>query len=658
MGAEGTAGLLGPLLFDVVRAPLAWLLGLWPGASPVDAGSADLAIRGANDGLFVLDPATGTVSCWPRFVELLGYAEHPDECPRTIDTQALLLHPDDAPRATAAVQHSIETGEPFDCEYRVRRRDGAYRWFHGRGTRLVDADGAVRFAGCLTDISEHKRQAQLMEQASAAAHIGGWELDCVTQTLYWTPGTYRIHETSPDAYMPTLDSAIAFYAPESVPAISEAVRRGMEEGIGWDLELDLITARGRRIGVRATGLAERAGSRTLKLFGSFQDITEQRRAAQALRESEEKIRAILEHASSAVFVATPEGVFTYMSPPAQRLTGFEPAEYVGKTFGAFIHPDDLAANQAVVERVVRGRQAQATIEYRSRHKVGGWRWHSTTISLTGDGCGLIGVTKDVSARRDAEAERTELLARAQAACAQAEEASRLKDEFLATVSHELRTPLGPIIAWADLLSENALQPDEMVEALAAIRRNAHIQARLIEDILDVSRITSGKLRMQVGVIDLAAVIDAALDAVRLAAEAKSIRLVTRFDGEAAPIAGDATRLQQVLWNLLSNAIKFTPSGGQVEVAVRPSGARVVIEVRDTGEGIDADFLPHVFSSPAAASCWAWARRSARTSRSASASRGRGRTRACGSSCAPSAPSGRRGRRASGWSSAASSTPTR
>lgn len=122
----------------------------------------------------------------------------------------------------------------------------------------------------------------------------------------------------------------------------------------------------------------------------------------------------------------------------------------------------------------------------------------------------------------------------------------------------------------------------------------HRQAQLIEDLLDVSRITSGNLRMQVGVIDLAAVIDVAVDSVRLAAEAKNIRLTTRFDGEASPIAGDATRLQQVLWNLLSNAIKFTPQGGHVEVAVRPAGARVVIEVRDTGEGIDPDFLPHVF----------------------------------------------------------------
>jgi len=571
-----------------------WLSSLWPGTSSADTQGLELAVRGANDALFVMDPATRIIDCWPRYIDILGYADHPEECPRALDAQAQLLHPEDAARAIAAVEHALATGVPFDAEYRVRRRDGVYRWFHGRGRRLVDATGRVLFAGCLTDISEHKRQARLMEQSSAAARIGGWELDCVTRALYWTPETYRIHETSPDEYVPTLESAIAFYAPESIPVITELVRRGMEDGAGWDAALALITARGRRIGVGAPAGAARAAGRTARLYGAFQDVTLQKRAAEALRQSEEKLRAILEHASVAVFAGTVDGVFTYMSPPVQQLTGFTPDEYLGRRYTDFMDPEDAVRGRAAVERVARGEQTQATVEYRSRHKTGGWRWHSATLSRTGDGRGLIGVTKDVTAQREAEAERLRLLAREQAARAEAEQANRLKDEFLATVSHELRTPLGPIIAWADLLGEDALGPDEVQEALAAIRRNARIQLRLIEDLLDVSRITSGNLRMQVATIDLPAVIDAALESVRLAAEAKSIRLTTRYDGATAPISGDATRLQQILWNLLSNAIKFTPPGGAVEVAVRPAGARVVIEVQDTGEGIDAEFLPYVF----------------------------------------------------------------
>ncbi len=581
------------LLDAGASAVVGWASWLWPGPSSGDRG-LELAVRGANDGLFVMDPKTRTIDCWPRYYELLGFADHPEECPRSLDAQTELLHPDDRARAVAAMEHALATGEPFECEYRVRRRDGAYRWFHGRGKRLVDAAGRVRFAGCLTDISAAKRQTQLMEQSSAAARVGGWEIDLVTRSLYWTPETYRINETSPEEYAPTLETATRFFSPASLQMIDEAARRAVIEGVPWDVELEAVTARGRRVPVRSTGVAEREGRRTIRLYGSIQDVSRQKAASDALRESEEKLRAILEHASVTVFSGTPDGVFRYISPPVQKMTGFKPEEYVGKSYTAFMHPEDVAANLPTVGRVLRGLQTQATVDYRSRHKAGGWRWHTATISRTGDGRGIIGVSKDTTALREAEAERVQLLAREQAARTEAEEANRLKDEFLATVSHELRTPLGPIIAWADLLSEDALAPDEVREALAAIRRNARVQARLIEDLLDVSRITSGNLRMQVAAIDLPAVVDAALEAVRLAAEAKNIRLTTRYDGATVPISGDATRLQQILWNLLSNAIKFTPPGGEVEVAVRPAGTRVVIEVRDTGEGIEAQFLPHVF----------------------------------------------------------------
>jgi PAS domain S-box-containing protein len=229
---------------------LGWWSRLWPGTPSADAGSLELAVRGANDGLFVMDLATRMIDCWPRYLELLGYADHPDECSRSVDEQAKLLHPDDAARATAALEHALTTGEPFDCEYRVRRRDGAYRWFHGRGMRLADATGRLRFAGCLTDISEHKRQGQLMEQSSAAARVGGWEVDCVTHTLYWTPETFRINETSPDEYVPTLETSARFFTPKSLQVIDEAARRAVKDGIPWDLELEAVTARGRRIPVR------------------------------------------------------------------------------------------------------------------------------------------------------------------------------------------------------------------------------------------------------------------------------------------------------------------------------------------------------------------------------------------------------------------------
>ena len=178
-GIEGLLALVGSTItacVDAVRAPAVWLVRQWVGAPTQETRWLELAVRGANDGLFVLDPATSTFTCSPRFVDLLGWAEHADEFPRTGTGLERLVHPDDASRVFPAVRRSVATGVPFDAEYRVRRRDGTYRWFHGRGTRVVDVDGKVLFAGCLTDVSDHKRAMQLMEQSSAVAHVGGWEL--------------------------------------------------------------------------------------------------------------------------------------------------------------------------------------------------------------------------------------------------------------------------------------------------------------------------------------------------------------------------------------------------------------------------------------------------------------------------------------------------
>src|SRR5205823_1390271 len=178
-------------------------------------------------------------------------------------------------------------------------------------------------------------------------------------------------------------------------------------------------------------------------------------------------------------------------------------------------------------------------------------------------------------------------------CRKAEESSRLKDEFLATLSHELRTPLTPILAWVSQLRRGTLDPDRVVRALEAIERNARAQVHLVDDLLEVSRIISGKMRLEVKAVRLADVIEPAIEAVRPAAMAKDIRVVKAFHPGVHPIRGDAQRLQQVAWNLLSNAIKFTPEHGRVEVQLAPADTHVELSVRDTGQGISPAFLPHV-----------------------------------------------------------------
>jgi len=208
--------------------------------------------------------------------------------------------------------------------------------------------------------------------------------------------------------------------------------------------------------------------------------------------------------------------------------------------------------------------------------------------------GTITVIDDVTERISREDQLMRLLSREQAARREAEMANRAKDEFLATVSHELRTPLNAISGWVQILLKQGVANEFLAHGLAVVERNVKMQTKIIEDILDVSRIITGKLSLSVTQVNLAPVVEAALDAVRLAADAKEIRLEWALDADAGPVSGDPGRLQQVVWNLVSNAIKFTPGGGVVNVRLARVGSQAEITVSDTGKGISSEFLPYVF----------------------------------------------------------------
>lgn len=215
--------------------------------------------------------------------------------------------------------------------------------------------------------------------------------------------------------------------------------------------------------------------------------------------------------------------------------------------------------------------------------------------------GTLTIVEDVTERVAREAElqaqledRSRLLSNEKLARNEAERANRLKDEFLATISHELRNPLNAILGWAHMMRLGNLTPANVERAVETIYRNAKSQAQLVSDLLDVSRIISGKLRLDVRTIDLIQIVNAAVDSIRPAADAKSIRLQTLLDPAAGPISGDADRLQQVVWNLLTNAVKFTPKGGRVQVKVQRINSHIEIVVTDSGVGINKDFLPYVF----------------------------------------------------------------
>ncbi len=288
----------------------------------------------------------------------------------------------------------------------------------------------------------------------------------------------------------------------------------------------------------------------------------------------------------------------FVSSHVEKMLGYSQHEWLSTPnfWLSIVHPEDRerAAREA---SAIFASSKGGTSRFRWLHKNGREVWVEAQSVVFCDETGPVGmrgVTMDITGAVQAEIERAELLQRESHAREQAEEASRLKEEFLATVSHELRTPLNAVVGWSRLVRSGQLDKEGTSHALEVIERNASAQRQIIEDLLDVSRIITGKLRINTQPVDLLLVIHAAIDAVRPAAEAKEIDLRTHFEAPDAIVRADVERLQQILWNLLANAVKFTPQLGTVDIHLRQRGSLAEISIEDSGPGIPLEFLPRIF----------------------------------------------------------------
>ncbi|HET6974355.1 MAG TPA: PAS domain S-box protein [Pyrinomonadaceae bacterium] len=330
------------------------------------------------------------------------------------------------------------------------------------------------------------------------------------------------------------------------------------------------------------------------------DVTARKHAEGAAETAYKQLAFHVESSPLAVVEWDSDFRVSRWSASAERLFGWKAEEVIGKHVNEwrFVFADDEDAVALVTNRQREGVEVHGILRNRNYTRGGAvlfCEWYNSVLhDDRGKLISVLSLVLDVTARQSAEDARSAALSREQDARKHAEEADRLKDEFLATLSHELRTPLTSILGWASMIRNGEVEGSNASRAIETIERNARSQARLIDDLLDVSRIITGNLRLDLHPLNLGPIVEAALDALRPTADVKGIKLQTRFEPSECLVKGDANRLRQVIWNLLSNAIKFTTRGGSVSIYLKCVEATARLKVSDTGDGISAEFLPYVF----------------------------------------------------------------
>ncbi|WP_199333871.1 PAS domain S-box protein [Oculatella sp. FACHB-28] len=510
-------------------------------------------------------------------------------------------HSDQVDRVVKHFRHCLETGEQWEDTFPLRGRDGTYRWFLSRAIPIRDEQGRIlRWFGTNTDITDRKQAETnlhdsetklrlFIEQAPATVAMLDHEMRYLLVSQRWVD-TYHLESIAAvigrshyDLFPNLPDHWIKIHQ-RCLTGESEKCEEdwfllpdGSEQWLFWEI-VPWYTSTGTVGGIL--------------IF--VEDITSRKQTEIELRQKNAILDVINESAPTPIFVKDRQGRIIYANPATLEVLGKSAAEVIGyRDCDLYPNPKDAASVMENDRRIMELGQMEVVEE-----SPDGIR---TFLGMkvpyrneAGEVIGLIGISNDITDRVQLERDRERILQQEQAARETAENANRIKDEFLAVLSHELRSPLNPILGWTRLLQNGKLDAARQHEALATIERNAKLQTQLIDDLLDISRIMQGKLSLTVTPVSLTFVITAAVETVRLSAEAKNIQILLDLPTAIAPVSGDAARLQQVVWNLLTNAVKFTSSGGKVTVELRQLDHFAQIRVTDTGKGIDPQFLPHVF----------------------------------------------------------------
>ncbi|PSB03214.1 diguanylate cyclase [Merismopedia glauca CCAP 1448/3] len=514
-----------------------------------------------------------------------------------------IVHPDDYEYTQEIFLAANERQEAFRLEYRLQSKNGEYHWMIDAASPWFEGDGQFKgYIGSVIDISDRKKIEEALQQRET-------ELRLVTNAVpalisfVDSDQRYRFNNrgyeqwfghSATELYGKHIKEVLGDTAYEEIRPYVEQVLAGQQ--VSFEMKMPNKNGETRYLTVAYVPRLSSDG--TVEGFVALvNDISDLKLTEQSLHESLAILKAIDEATPILIYMKDRQGRLRIANPATLSFLGKSASEVIGKTeVDFYINQDEAIPVMENDRQVMKTGQVQMFEE--TMELPGGIRTFLSVKApyrdVQGATIGLIGVSTEITERKQLQTEREQLLAREQAAREAAETANRIKDEFLAVVSHELRSPLNPILGWSKLLRTRQFDRHKTEQALEIIERNALMQAQLIDDLLDVSRILRGKLSLNASSVDLGATIQAAIETVRLAAQAKSIEIHTCLDPEVGYVWGDPGRLQQVVWNFLSNAVKFTPEGGRVDIRLEEIDGHAQITISDTGKGIHPNFLPYVF----------------------------------------------------------------
>ncbi|MEJ6481520.1 PAS domain-containing protein [Nostoc punctiforme UO1] len=572
----------------------------------------ELAAAAVNCLIYDWEIHRSSVERTQGLTQVFGYTQQ--EAEPTFEWWQQLIHPDDQQRVNDQFMASMANGNRYSIEYRIRHKDGRYVWVQDQGFAVRDTNGqVVRVVGASADITE--QQARLREQqaalrdrqqietnlreseerirlATSAAELGMWFWNITTNELVWTEKCKELFGLGPEVEM-NYELFLNCIHPEDRQRLNEAIARCFQEKVEYDIEYRSLWSDGSIHWIAAKGrVFYEADDQPVRMMGTAQDITGRKQIENDLRQRETQLRRLVDSNIIGIMFATPDHI-TEANEAFLEMVGYTREELLaGKVRRKQMTPPEYHAldEQGIEQLLTVGVCNPFEKEYirkdgsRIPILIGGALVEKDPPSWI---CFILDLTPRKQLEQTLRQQTEEL-----------KQANQNKDEFLAILSHELRSPLNPILGWSSLLKSRKFDEATTNRALETIERNTQLQIQLIDELLDVSRIIRGKLNLTFATVNLASVIDAALETVRLIAESKSIQIKIQLDPNVGKVSGDYYRLQQVVGNLLSNAVKFTPPNGSVEVSLSSSGElashSALIQVKDTGQGISTEFLPHVF----------------------------------------------------------------